>query len=787
MKNTFLVNIFMNRQFLKLLPAIAVFIATSAMAQEINQNEIWLGTEAYARYAELAHRIESVERDVTKIAIERLAPLCLAYSRLKQYDKLFPCIQELEVRVARNQAIAPPPMIFAGPTDFSPLSKMLSAEALLELGDYRKSIAEGEVALSRVQEQVINGVIPSIRYKSTILSNLAIAAMLDNDRPAALKYVQILELTPLNTVGGWALYSQMKENSLARAKMALGDCEGALADIRAGMASAVGGLGALFMRSGGESIDNLIDIARLMIRGKCLLQANQVEEARQALDQLLANRRTAEQGEIFWLALFERGRIAEADSKPADAIQFYARAVDVIERQRATINTEVSKIGFVGDKQSVYARLIALLVQQDRTAEAFDYVERSKSRALVDMLASKRDFAVKGGNEQEIKIVLAMNDSADAEAIIHSESIDKNKTRSIQIKAREDLKTKSPELASLLSVTSQPIADLQSFIPKEEALIEYYYRDKDMYAFILSDGRLKTVKLDSEGLTDDVQAFRKLIDTPASTHFMDMSRKLYKRLFQPLECSLDKKNLIIVSHGVLHYLPMYALFDGNGYLIDRYSIRMMPSASAMKYLSEKKTTKGGSILIFGNPDLGDPQYDLEYAQNEATEVARIRPKSKVFVRKEATEEMLRKYSKNYSYFHFATHGQFNPDAPLKSALLLASDAKYNGMLTVDKIYSLSLDADLVTLSACETGLSKIANGDDLLGLTRGFLYAGSSSIVASLWKVDDLATSQLMTTFYSKLDKTNKRDALRKAQLETKKKYPHPYYWASFQLIGNAN
>ena len=106
---------------------------------------------------------------------------------------------------------------------------------------------------------------------------------------------------------------------------------------------------------------------------------------------------------------------------------------------------------------------------------------------------------------------------------------------------------------------------------------------------------------------------------------------------------------------------------------------------------------------------------------------------------------------------------------------------------MDKLYSLTLDAALVTLSACETGLSKIANGDDLVGLTRGFLYAGSSSIVASIWKVDDLATAQLMTRFYGELDKTNKREALRTAQMETKQKYPHPYYWASFQLMGSAH
>ena len=117
---------------------------------------------------------------------------------------------------------------------------------------------------------------------------------------------------------------------------------------------------------------------------------------------------------------------------------------------------------------------------------------------------------------------------------------------------------------------------------------------------------------------------------------------------------------------------------------------------------------------------------------------------------------------------------------------LARDSESDGRLTIDRLYSTKLDADPVTLSACETGLSKIANGDDLVGLTRGFLYAGSSSIVASLWEVNDFTTSELMTRFYKEMDRTDKREALRTAQLETKKKYPHPYYWASFQLTGNA-
>ena len=347
------------------------------------------------------------------------------------------------------------------------------------------------------------------------------------------------------------------------------------------------------------------------------------------------------------------------------------------------------------------------------------------------------------------------------------------------------MQSKAPELISLVTVTSQSIAELQSLIPPEEDLIEYYYRDKDMYAFVLSNGKLRVVSLDSEGLTEEIQNFRELIES-RSTRFIDTSKKLYKRLFQPLEKYLSKHSIIIVPHGALHYLPMNALHDGNGYLIDRYSIRMMPSASAMKYLRERNTEKSGPVLIFGNPDLGDRRYDLENAQQEALEIANIRRQSRVFIRKEATEQALFMYCNSYRYIHFATHSQFNPEVPLQSALLLAPDSHYNGLLTVDKLYSLTMNADLVTLSACETGLSKISNGDDLVGLTQGFLYAGCSSIVASLWKVDDLATAYLMTRFYKGLDKANKREALRSAQLETRIKYPHPYYWASFQLTGNA-
>ncbi len=520
----------------------------------------------------------------------------------------------------------------------------------------------------------------------------------------------------------------------------------------------------------------------------CLIlgEAYDTKEAKEGYDRLLSKPETKSNGEIYWPILMDRGRISRGEGNTKQAIDFYKQSIDVIENQRSTINTEASKIGFVGDKQKAYHQTISALFSDGQYAEAFEYVERSKARALVDMLASKNDFTVKTGNERMIRDLLAKNTSAESELIVQGTSADKSGMRSVVIRNKEKLINQSPELASLVSVTSITLPEIQSIIPKEETLIEYYYADKDMFAFILSAQGLKVVRLKSDNLAVDIQQLRKALEQPGSSGYIEQSQHLYGRLIKPFERLLSDRKLIIVPHGALHYLPFNALHDGKGYLLERYSIRILPSASVIKFLQTKKSAQPADILVFGNPDLGDPRLDLVYAQNEALAVAKTLPQSKVFLRNQATETAFKKYAGSFKYIHFATHGQFNPDAPLTSAVLLSKDVENDGMLTVDKLYSMKLDNDLVTLSACETGLGRIANGDDVVGLTRGFLYAGSSSIVASLWKVDDLATSHLMTQFYSNLKKSDKREALRTAQLDTKRKYPHPFYWASFQLTGNA-
>jgi tetratricopeptide (TPR) repeat protein len=236
--------------------------------------------------------------------------------------------------------------------------------------------------------------------------------------------------------------------------------------------------------------------------------------------------------------------------------------------------------------------------------------------------------------------------------------------------------------------------------------------------------------------------------------------------------------------GVLHYLPFGALSSGKDFLIDRYQLRTLPSASILSILADRAKSRKQSALILGNPDLKNPAYDLKYAEKEALSLGKIIPHATVLLRNNARASVTREKGSHYRILHFAAHGIFDPKNPLNSALLLAGNGIDQGLLRAGDLYQLRLNNDLITLSACETALSVISKGDDVIGFTRGFLYAGARSIVSSLWKVDDKATRDLMVGFYKRLPRMEKDKALREAQLMVKKRYPHPFYWAAFQLTG---
>lgn len=769
--------------------ALATMLACQGISANAQAAEKMTTLEMVGRFAELA-RVAEQRLDPAHPATSVLAPLCRAYSKLKEYRKLAACLDQLEQRVRAGDTTIVTDRPDISDSDATPLANLLRAQALIELGDYGKGIDEARTALVRIQDRLPFGVWPANIYRLSITETLGLAYALSGDREQALAQIRLLKDFPIGFLG-WGSLPSIRDNAIARIYTALGDYPQALRfleDESAIVKSAYFLNNVAWGFSGPDAVETFILLPKLLLRGKCLLETGDLVGARKYLDAVLRNARIGDFGELQWIALFERGRIAEMEGHAEDALPLYFKAIEAIERQRSSISTEANKIGFVGDKQAVYGRLIALLIDQGRAIEAFDYIERSKSRALVDMLASKQDFAAQ--DPARVKLVLAQLDAADLGTRVQDDNAKPEETaaglRNLQA-ARQALQSVAPELSSLVTVTSVPSAELRSLLDAGETLVEYYYQGKDLYVFILDHERLLAVRSDASQLAAQVQGLRKALEDTDSSAWQEASRGLYQRLWKPLEKLIAGQNVVVVAHGALHYLPFAALQDGEGkFLIDRYSLRFLPSASVLKFLRPVIRQKNAPMLALGNPDLNDPALDLAFAEGEARQVGSLYPGSRVLLRKDASESNFKKAGGAFTRIHFATHGKFQADEPLKSGLYLAKDADDDGVLTVGELYSMNLEADLVTLSACETGLGKIANGDDVVGLTRGFLYAGSRSIVASLWSVDDKATAALMQAFYENLASMNKREALRQAQIQARLAFPQPFFWAAFQLTGRA-
>jgi CHAT domain-containing protein len=527
------------------------------------------------------------------------------------------------------------------------------------------------------------------------------------------------------------------------------------------------------------------DASNAFVYAQALIRLGRIDDARAMLDTLLAMPELRAMGNLYWVALYERSLIAQKDGQRDEAIRLLRQSVEAIESVRSTISFEAAKIGFAGDKQTVYAALVSALAQTGDWNDAFLVAERAKARALVDLLAQRRDLAPPPSVDAKVRELFASASTVDGGVGLAS---DESSSRGIKlvIDSRIALSSTAPEAASLVSVQSVSIAAIAARISTDETLIDYYSAGDDLYALVLNGTRVAGFTLPAKGLVEEVRSYRSAIER-RDPDAAERGRPLYDRLIRPLVGEIKGTQLTISPHGVLHYLPFSALLDGDEFLLDRYSLRLIPSAGSLVYIRTDRPTKTGTLLALGNPDLGNARYDLPNAQIEAVKVAALFPSSRALVRKAASKSAIEELGNGFSMLHFATHGKFNTDDPLKSGLYLAKGNDADGILTVSDLYNLRWDVDLVTLSACETALGKVANGDDVIGLTRGFLYAGARSIVASLWEVDDAATAQLMLSFYRNQQDHDKREALRLAQIETRKEFPQPAFWAAFQIVGRAD
>jgi CHAT domain-containing protein len=715
---------------------------------------------------ELIHELQPQVDSGKDVSSFQLMLLGNAYYQVRKYRNANAIAELMEKRIAAGDKS------YLG-SDLSIFPELIRAAIKLDQGEYEDAIEHANIAHGNLKQNQFFYRWQLIQIDNILGVSNAFLGHVDEARK------NLEEINKVNIF--WSNIGPEKYVAMARIYMALKEYDKALSCINDKSAE-VSPLLKLFYDPSFQ------DVPKFFIRWKSLFETGQVKEAKHGYDQLLKHPQIAQFGGVYWLILYDRARIARAEGDIAGAIEFLKKAVEIIEQQRSSIDSESGRIGFVGDKQAVYQTLVSLLLAEGRDDLAFEYVERSKARALVDLLASQKAIKVSSQNTDAGNTLLKLTEAEAATVALPAPEDHANgaHTRGLAIELRKQLQNQAPELASLVTVTNTPSNVIQTLLQSDEALLEYYYTEQELVVFFMTSETIKAIKLDRAGLENSVRQFRASLASPDSTNYLSQSRSLYDRLIKPIVELLRVKRLVFVPHGILHYLPFSALHSDKSFLIDDHSIRVEPSAGVLNLIKDRDNKAVTSALVMGNPDLLNPELDLEYAQEEAMTIAKLMPDAKVLLRSDATSSFVKSQGDRYSIIHFATHGVFDPNEPLNSALLLAPAQGSDGRLTVSALYDLKLDATLVTLSACETALGKVANGDDVVGFTRGFLYAGSRSIVASLWSVDDKATAALMQAFYGNLGSMNKQEALRQAQIKTREAYPHPFYWAAFQLTGRA-
>jgi CHAT domain-containing protein len=265
-------------------------------------------------------------------------------------------------------------------------------------------------------------------------------------------------------------------------------------------------------------------------------------------------------------------------------------------------------------------------------------------------------------------------------------------------------------------------------------------------------------------------------------------------LIEPLEQAGwldDIDRLYLVPHGILHYLPFAVLprtgDGGRRLLVEDYTLAYLPSAAALVHLKHGSASEASLLAM------APERSRLEYAPREVRSISRFFPQSHLLLEgRRATEASFKTRSGSFGVLHLATHGSFNKLNPLLSGLELEPGGGEDGRLEVHEVLDLRLAADLITLSACETALgsgyfAEVPAGDDFVGLNRAFLFAGTTSVLATLWEVNDRSTLELMEIFYSRLGAGDKGAALAAAQrdmVQSGGPYAHPYFWAPFTLVG---
>lgn len=509
------------------------------------------------------------------------------------------------------------------------------------------------------------------------------------------------------------------------------------------------------------------------------------------------------------------------------AYGYYKEAIELFEKIRTDAALDELKITFAENSANSYAQMVTLCLETNRADEAFEYVEKSKSRALVDLLSRAVDgihsHTLSKEKMEEISRLKErlswlrnnLNQLYRGAGVVETgkregRPIGENEreatyneimeTEKRYMAAYQDVKRIDPEWASISKVEPFNADEAAELLDAGTALVEYYQTSDRLYIFVIAKDRgISSFQVEADAGGEFERLFQLLqslggdtvLDVRSHAFLKDVRLPLshfYRLLIAPIEEAIgDISRLIIVPHLFWHHLPFHALYDEERgeYLIDRFKVGYAPSAEVLKYCRKKNDPDRRTAAIFANPT-----GDLPFAEEEAQKVAAcFGPDVKVFRGQNATLKNLESLE-DTDIIHLACHGVFRADEPVFSHLLLADDNAGHGACFLPDIFNLKLKTPtLVAISACESGLNRPSSGDDLIGFARGFFYAGAPSVLATLWRVNDKSTACFMEEFYNGLihDNLTKSKALQLAiqKIKSMEEYRHPFFWAPFVLMGD--
>jgi CHAT domain-containing protein len=521
------------------------------------------------------------------------------------------------------------------------------------------------------------------------------------------------------------------------------------------------------------------------------------EPARASYERGLELARVIPLPEMQWRAHHGLALLDLAAGDRTGARENLALGIEVVEGLRARIKIEELQDGFLFDKQELYDTMVGLLVDDGDPTAAFEFSERSRGRAFIDLLGNKRLALAEPESEADLSREAAMRAAVEqAERALgavregRTERLERQleEARRAYADFRLELRARDPQLAAFVEVPATRLAEVQALLEPGTRLLVYHLLPDRVIAWVIGPQSIQVASTpaDRGELTARLDAFRGRLQDFAPVE--EEVAVLSATLIEPVSAALGGATRVgVVPHRDLHRMPFAALTRDGVPMIQRTALFYLPSTTLLRYTVERRARRTGDqrVIAFGNPDLGDASLSLPLAQKEAERLPWSFPQADVFLGEGATESRLVDMVAEYGIVHLASHGEFDPDNPLESGLLLAADDQRDGRLTAADVFGLSLRADLVALSACQTGLGRPGNGDDVVGLNRAFLFAGARQLLASLWRVDDVSTAILVKQFYRRLDGVDRAEALRQAQLEVRRRYPHPAHWSGMFLSGD--